>query len=238
MRVKIKTKKRRPSKEIPAARKCLRLPDRKSRLKLPGLRIRLKIAGIALASFLLVWGGTTLYLNFMPLSNTDRRHFDAVIVLGVPARSNGLPSADQQAEVSEAVREYERGVASHMILSGGAAHNQFVEAKVMAELARSQGIPDSSILEEPRSQNTLDNACYSIGIMKSHGWDSAEIIATQFRLPRAAYIFHRYPLAWSMHAAPDLPGTSGVKRWFEWQFEVLKMVRLLGYAQFMDQCQL
>ncbi len=218
MRVKIKRKKRRSSGGI------------------PDLRKRLKITGIALLSFLLLWGGVTLYLKFMPLSNTDRRHFDAVIVLGVPARSNGLPSADQQAEISEAVREYERGVASHLILSGGAAHNRFVEAKVMAELARSQGIPDSAISEEPRAQNTLENACYSMEIMKARGWDSAEVIATQYRLPRAAYIVRRYPIAWSMHAAPDLPGTSSVKRWFEWQFEVLKMVRLLGYAQFTDSC--
>jgi uncharacterized SAM-binding protein YcdF (DUF218 family) len=200
--------------------------------------MRLKIAGITLASFLLVWGGVTLYLNFLPLSNTDRRHFDAIIVLGVPARSNGLPSADQQAEVSEAVSEYERGIASHIILSGGAAHNKFVEAKVMAELVRSQGIPDSAILEEPRAMNTLENACYSMEIMKAHEWNSAEIIATQRHLPRSAYIFRRYSLTWSMHAAPDLPGTSSLKKWIEWQLEVLKMIRLLGYAQFVDHCRI
>lgn len=179
-----------------------------------------------------------LYLKTIPRSNTDRRHFDAIIVLGVPAESNGAPSADQQAEVSEAVREYARGVASHIILSGGAAHNEFVEAQVMAEVARSQGIPASSLVEEGRSQNTLENACYSMEIMKSRGWDSAEIIATDIRLPRAAYIFRRYPISWSMHGAPDLPGTSGFMRWLEWQLEVLKAVRLLGFAQFLDSCPL
>lgn len=218
MRVKIKKRKKRSSS---------RAPD---------LKKRLKITGIALAVFIVVWGGVTLYLKMMPLSNTDRRHFDAIIVLGVPAESNGAPSADQQAEVSEAVREYERGVASHIILSGGAAHNEFVEAQVMAEVARSQGIPQTSLVEESRAQNTLENACYSMEIMKARGWESAEIIATDFRLPRAAYIFRRYPLAWAMHAAPDLPGTSAAMRWLEWEVEVLKAVRLLGFAQFLDSC--
>jgi uncharacterized SAM-binding protein YcdF (DUF218 family) len=197
---------------------------------------RLKIAGAAVVGFLLLWGGVTLYLKTMPLSNTDRRHFDAVIVLGVPAESNGTPSEGQQAEVSEAVREYDRGVTSHIILSGGAAHNQFVEARMMAEIALSQGIPESAALEESRAQNTLENACYSAEIMKSRGWSSVEIIATKARLPRAAYIFRRYPLTWSMHAAPDLPGTSSAFSWVEWQIEVLKMIRLLSYAQFTDHC--
>jgi uncharacterized SAM-binding protein YcdF (DUF218 family) len=225
LRVKIKRKKTRFPKRFPDYGRWL-----------PGVGKRLKLASGAVVAFLLLWGGVTLYLKTMPLSNSDRRHFDAVVVLGVPAESNGTPSADQQAEVSEAVREYERGVASHIILSGGAAHNEFVEAKVMDEVARSQGIPESAILEEPRAQNTLENACYSVEIMKAHGWNSVEIIATQVRLPRAAYIFRRYPLTWSMHAAPDLPGTSSFVRWAEWQVEVLKMIRLLGYAQFMDHC--
>lgn len=218
MRVKIKKKKR------------------KSPLRIPNLPQRLKIAGIAIVAFFVLWGGVTLYLRMMPLTNTERHHFDAIIVLGVPAESNGMPSADQQAEVTEAIREYERGVSTHLILSGGAAHNEFVEATVMGEIARSQGIPRSAIFEEGRAQNTLENACYSLEIMKAHGWQSAEIIATRGRLPRAAYIFRRYPLEWSMHSAPDLPGTSSVMRWFEWQIEVLKMIRLLGFAQFLDSC--
>lgn len=219
MRVKIKRRKRRPGKR-----------------RFPQIDKRIKIGGIAFAVCVVVWLGVTLYLKTMPLSNTENRHFDAIIVLGVPSEPNGAPSADQQAEVYEAIREYERGVAPHIILSGGAAHNDFVEATVMAEVARSQGISQSSIFEERRAQNTLENACYSMEIMKSHGWKSAEIIATKVRLPRAAYIFRRYPILWSMHSAPDLPGTNAAKRWFEWELEVLKMVRLLGLAQFLDSC--
>lgn len=184
----------------------------------------------------LVWECAALFLSTRPLSNTSRRRFDAIIVLGVPAEENGAPSADQQAEVYEAVREYERGVAPNIILSGGAAHNDYVEAKVMAEVARSHGIPSAVIFEEPRALNTLDNACYSMEIMRAHGWKSAEIIATGVRLPRSAYIFHRYPIEWAMHAAPDLPGTSSARRWVQGEIEILKTIRLLGFAQILDRC--
>ena len=36
------------------------------------------------------------------------------------------------------LREYERGVASHLIVTGAAAHNRFVEAEVMARVAQAK----------------------------------------------------------------------------------------------------
>ena len=87
--------------------------------------------------------------------------------------------------MTEGVREYERGVAPRLILTGGAAHNQFVEARVMARTAEAQGIPASAIFVEPEARDTIQNACYSVRIMKAHGWRSAEVVSSASHLPRA-----------------------------------------------------
>ncbi len=85
----------------------------------------------------------------MPAANTSRDHFDTILVLGTPADDDGNPTAtEEQARVTEAVREYERGVAPRLLFTGGPAHNRFVEADVMAAAAAAEGIPPSAIFVE------------------------------------------------------------------------------------------
>ena len=139
-----------------------------------------------------------------PRGNTDAEPFDVLIVLGSPADADGNPTPTQLERVTEAVHEYERGVAPRMIFTGGAAHNRFVEAQVMARTAEAQGIPASAVLVEPEARNTIENACDSLRIMRSHGWQSAEVISSPSHLPRAGLILSRLPMEWRMHAAPAL----------------------------------
>jgi uncharacterized SAM-binding protein YcdF (DUF218 family) len=171
-----------------------------------------------------------------PKANTSLNQFDVLIVLGYPADSDGNPTATEQARVTEAVEEYERGVAPRMIFTGGAAHNQFVEARVMARTAEAQGIPGSVIVEEPEAKNTIENACDSVRIMRSHGWTSAEVISSAYHLPRAAMIFSRLPVEWRVHAAPE-PGPSG-RGTTETAMEILKTVHYLVWSQHAEPCSL
>lgn len=171
-----------------------------------------------------------------PVSNTKRAHFDAIIVLGTPADSDGNPTPEQLARVTEGVREYERGVASKLILTGGPAHNRFVEAEVMANAAAAQGIPPSAILVETRAKDTIQNACYSAHLMKMHGWSSAEVISSPYHLARAAMIFSHTSLEWRMHGAPAFAQSdsdSGGSR----AFETLKTIRYLLYANWAETCE-
>ena len=89
---------------------------------------------------------------FAPTSNTSLNHFDAIIVLGTSVDRDGNPSPELQARVTEGVREYERGVAPRIILTGGQEPNHFVEAKVMARTAEAEGIPESAIVQETRGE--------------------------------------------------------------------------------------
>lgn len=137
--------------------------------------------------------------------------------------------------MTEAVHEYERGVATHLILTGGTTRGTFVEADVMARTAEAQGVPASSIVREPEARDTIQNACYSARIMKTHGWRSAEVVSAATHLPRAGLIFSRLDLKWRSHAAPSLePGLEGGPETAA--LEILKTMRYLVYARWAESC--
>jgi uncharacterized SAM-binding protein YcdF (DUF218 family) len=163
--------------------------------------------------------------------------FDAIVVLGTPADDDGNPTPAQLARVTEAVHEYQRGIAPRLILSGAAVHNQFVEARVMARAAHAQGIPESAIFEEPEARDTIQNACYSMRIMKAHGWRSAEVVSEAFHLPRAGLILSRLPLEWRAHEAPPLTPRSALRTTADSALESLKTVRYLVWTRQTERCE-
>ena len=166
--------------------------------------IILAIVVIALAAV-----AVTINRRAIPDRNTTATHFDALIVLGDPATRRGNPSSGQRERVLEAVREYKAGVAPVIIVTGGAAHNQFVEADTMAALALRQGVPASAVIKESQALNTIQNLYYSSQIMHAHSWTSAEVISTSAHLGRAALILEALSkdqpslaIQWRTHPAP------------------------------------
>jgi uncharacterized SAM-binding protein YcdF (DUF218 family) len=139
--------------------------------------------------------------------------------------------------VNESVREYERGVAPRILMTGGAAHNQFVEAQVMARTAHAQGIPESAIFVEPQAKDTIQNACYAVRIMKAHGWHSAEVVSRGSHLARAGLIFDRLPLEWRTHTAPPLQPDSAARIAAVEVIETLKTVRYLVWTRQNERCE-
>jgi len=205
---------------------------------------RLILASIAVIVLILAWAAVARSLA--PTSNTspdrtnpDRTNqdrFDAIIVLGSPADSDGNPTPEQLARVTEGVHEYQRGAAPHLILTGGSTKYGFVEARVMAHAARAQGIPDSAIFIEPEAQNTIQNTCFSARIMKTHDWQSAEVISSDWHLPRAGIVLNSLPIRWRTHAAPPLTPESSAYLTYLKSVEVLKTARYLVWARWADSC--
>jgi uncharacterized SAM-binding protein YcdF (DUF218 family) len=209
-----------------------RSSQRRQRL---GWRGRLIAACLFFGFGLLAWGAVARLLT--PTSNTSLTRFDAIIVLGYPADSDGNPTPVQLARVNEAVHEYERGVAPRLILTGGAVHNQFIEARVMARTAEAEGIPESAIFVEPEARDTIQNACYAVRIMERHGWRSAEVVSAASHLPRAGMIFSRFPVEWRIHAAPPIEPESAGYAGAVASAEVLKTVRYLVWSRWRESCE-
>lgn len=207
-------------------------PKRRRRL---GWRGRAVLACAAVVLALLAWAA--VMREMAPKGNTSQDHFDVLIVLGNPADSDGNPSPLELARVTEAVHEYERGVAPRMIVTGGAVHNRFVEAQVMARTAEAQGIPAAAVLEDPNARNTIENTCNALGMMRSHGWDSAEVISSPSHLPRAGLILSRLPMQWRVHAAPALGPEGAASRAADTTVEILKTVYYLVWSRWTEPCR-
>ena len=159
------------------------------------------VIALLAALLVIVWG---LWRN-EPTSNTNQTRFDVILVLGTPARRDGTPSPVQRSRVLEGVRQWRMGVAPRLIMSGGAAHNQWVEADTMTKLAESQGVPAADIIEERQAHDTIQNVYYTVQIMQAHGWKSAEVVSSWSHLPRAAIILQHFPIAWRTQPAPWPP---------------------------------
>ncbi len=193
------------------------------------------MVGTVLAAVLIAWA--ILARAFAPVSNTNLTRFDAIIVLGYRADSDGNPTPEQLARTTEGVREYERDVAPRLIFTGGAGHNEFIEAQVMARTAEAEGIPKSAIFIEPKAMDTIHNACYAARIMKAHGWRSAEVVTSASHLPRAGLIFNRMLLEWRGHPAPPLEPQSALYAGAATALETLKTIRYLTYADWAERCE-
>jgi len=131
---------------------------------------------------------------------------DTLIVLGCPTNPDGSPTPEQRERVMEGVREFKKGVSDHIIMTGAAAHNKFVEAHAMALLAEANGVPESAVVEEGQAHDTIQNLYYCDKIMEKNGWRTTEVISSPYHLPRTALILSRYQqLQWETHAAPWPP---------------------------------
>ena len=231
---------------MPATRQSSKPTTRRSPRRRPqrGRRIpravKLCVVCAAAVAVLLAWAAAARTLA--PLSNSNRQSFDAIIVLGTPADSDGNPTPELLDRVTEGVHEYQRGVAPRMVMTGAAAHNRFVEAEVMARVAEAQGVPTSAILQEPLALDTIQNACYSARILESHRWHSAEVVSSSSHLPRAAMIFAHLAaekpagsFEWRMHAAPDNL-TPGYYSSVASVVETLKTARYLVWSRWIESC--
>ena len=201
-----------------------------------GWKGRCAVAGAAVVVALAAWAAIARALA--PTANTTQDHFDVLMVLGSPADADGNPTPTEIERVTEAVNEYELGVAPKMIITGGPAHNRFVEAEVMARVAEAQGIPAGAIVEERTARDTIENTCDSLKIMQSHGWESAEVVSSASHLPRTGLILSRLPLKWSVHAAPALEPEGEWTQGATTAMGILKTVRYLVWARQMDGCPL
>jgi uncharacterized SAM-binding protein YcdF (DUF218 family) len=229
-----RTTRRAPAKRITSSRN---LSPRKSSSFFTKLSLRTKLILGSLAVLILLFFWAFLTRHFAPQGNTEATRFDAIIVLGSPADDDGNPTPTELSRVTEGVHEYERGIAPRLILTGGAAHNQFVEAKVMAKVAEAQGIPSSAIFIEPNAKDTLQNACYSVRIMKENNWNSAEVVSSPSHLPRAGLIFGRLPIQWRTHPAPPQSLEASSLESAAGSVELLKTLRFLLYARWTESCE-
>jgi len=143
---------------------------------------------------------------------------DVAIVLGCPAEEEtGEPSLCERCRVKTAVRAYRDGQVGAILFTGGAAHNRFVEADVMAALAERRGVPESAIEREPEALTTWMNLRLSQRIMRRKNWRTALIVSTAAHLPRAKRFADWFRIPARYRACDLEPHESDERTWIELQ---------------------
>jgi len=173
-----------------------------------------------------------LALTYVPPSQR-LRPADVIIALGHPANPDGSPSPAMREQVALAAALYRAGLARALLFTGGAVHNEYVEAQVMAGLAVAQGVPAAALVTETHARDTFENARYCRQIMQQRGWQDAIVVTTPYHARRARRIFHLAGIPHQMvYAAQSYELASWPERFHALRYDLLGHVWLLASQWF------
>lgn len=163
----------------------------------------------------LLWGGCAAWHDLFQRDRPDGNTLstalnlpapattDVGIALGCPSEDDGSPSDCLRCRVDGAVRALRQNRVRAVIFSGGAAHNRYVEAEVMARLSRSFGIRDEQILVEGQALTTWQNLRNAQRLMRTRGYQTALLISAREHLPRARRFADYYGIPSALMACED-----------------------------------
>ena len=133
---------------------------------------------------------------------TDTTKYSCVIVLGGFAGEdkNGKGHFNWCADrFIQGLKLYKTGKVSHILISGGNGSltaGTFREGSWVKTQLLALGVPDSAILIESNSRNTIENARFSDVILKKSGLRGPYLLVTSaFHMRRAAMIFRKENIA-------------------------------------------
>lgn len=106
----------------------------------------------------------------------------AIVVLG---------GDDNGERVNEAVQLYWNGYADKLLMSGGPLAWKLTSAEWMKRQALIMGVPARAVILEDRSESTLENALYSLAILKRLGVRSVILVTSPNHSRRAKNVFQK-----------------------------------------------
>lgn len=119
---------------------------------------------------------------------------DVVIVLGSGTRRhdpNNLPPQAEQ-RVKKGTQLVQAGFASRVIMAGGKSPvTGLIEADLMSEVAKTDGLDENQIVLERESRDTWQNAQNSLKIMKDENWQTALVVTSPYHTWRACRMFQK-----------------------------------------------
>lgn len=145
-----------------------------------------------------------------PRKHWEQDSYDCAIVCGCQADETGEPTDILKSRVEKAVELWKKQKVRYLILSGGAVHNEYVEAEVMKEYAVKLGVPEESIVEEKKAVSTYHNLQYAARIMRHCGFSDCVVVTSGWHLRKADHYARRARVRYVM-APADAPAGLGQK---------------------------
>ena len=142
----------------------------------------------------------------------DTRPADAIVVLGA-AQYDGTPSPVLAARLHHAVALFDDGVAPLLVMTGGGQPgDRTTEAAVGRAYALAAGVPDSAIVVEDASRNTVESLEAVAAILKATGATTVVLVSDRTHMLRALRIATDAGLDARSSPAPDSPTEADVAR--------------------------
>lgn len=164
------------------------------RLALGGVRL-LAVAWLASLSGVLLWG-----------TRDGARPSDAIVVLGA-AQYMGRPSPVLKARLDHALELWQRGMAPHVILTGGTGTGDTTsEAAVGRVYMLRRGVPDSALLLENEGRSTAESLGGVARLVSARHLGEVILVSDPFHMLRLQILSWRYDL----RAVPSPTKTSPI----------------------------
>jgi uncharacterized SAM-binding protein YcdF (DUF218 family) len=163
---------------------------------------------------LLVWAGSIIVV-LVAGAWPNTRQADAIVVLGA-AQYNGRPSPVLQARLDHALDLYHRGLARHLIFTGGTGVGDTVsEAEVSRRHAISKGVPASAIMTERDGLTSAQSVRAAGALMDAAGLESALLVSDSYHMMRLEVLARRSHIVPYRAPAANAPidAASSSKRW-------------------------
>jgi uncharacterized SAM-binding protein YcdF (DUF218 family) len=113
---------------------------------------------------------------------------DAIVVLGCRLRPGGTIGPALGRRLARGIELFQSGAAPRLVLSGGGT-GPVPEASAMQAVVLAAGVPETAVLLEPRSADTLGNAREVARLLRAHGLDKVILVSCGYHLPRARFLF-------------------------------------------------
>jgi len=146
---------------------------------------------------------------------------DVIVILGSKVYRGGQLGPALTRRTQHAAALFRRGLAQHIICSGGLGAYPPTEAEAACGLAEKLAIPPAAILLENQAHSTEENALYTASLMRAHHWHTAIIVSDSYHLYRAALLFRRagvvaYPSPAQITTGPMNPIERYLRESREW----------------------
>lgn len=153
-------------------------------------RSRLRTIAALVLLLMMVWVGSDFAYISIGAETDYAAPADTIIVLGcrIHGDAPGGLSYCIRARADHAADLYKRGLAPHIIATGGEAQDGLTESSVLTLVLQQDGVPESAIVQESQAHNTIQNISFSNAIMQERGWRTAILVTEPFHINRAALI--------------------------------------------------
>jgi uncharacterized SAM-binding protein YcdF (DUF218 family) len=136
--------------------------------------------------------------NFYEAEYPKGKKYDVGILLGGFSKStqgDEFAVNERGDRLIQTINLYKTGIINKILISGGSGKligSESIEANLTSDYLKQIGIPDTALIIENKSKNTIENAKYSLVLVNNNKPNSSVLVITSaWHIPRSKMIFNK-----------------------------------------------